>query len=427
MTVGIVSITENDVHTNGHNPNGHIPTADLENSPIIDRPMLRSEIERHLRNIGLWSSSGDRDFSKHSIRLMHKFHREETQARIVKALGKVRIERYVEEYIANGDEIVAEEIAPIIELVDTEERSRVFRFATLFWSIPVSLGYGRRMRFLVRDQHNGKLIGVFALCDPVFNLRVRDEWIGWDQAGRRERLVNTMSAYVVGAVQPYSELLGGKLVTALVGSKEVGDKFAERYGDTIGHISKVRKNAKLTLATFTSALGRSSIYNRVRLYNGSSEHPAVALYRRGFTEGFGHFQISEDHFRQLRKILEEDDHPYISPRMGTGPNWRIRVARAGLEKLGFRDADVVLRHGIRREVYVMPIADNARAFLAGEDEYPHFNNQLDADEISSMALHRWIIPRSKRRPNFQNYRRDGMMDQLPVQNNVLTQPTLFNS
>ncbi len=34
------------------------------------------------------------------------------------------------------------------------------------------------MRYLVYDRNNDKLIGIFALTDPVFNLRVRDAWIG---------------------------------------------------------------------------------------------------------------------------------------------------------------------------------------------------------------------------------------------------------
>lgn len=37
------------------------------------------------------------------------------------------------------------------------------------------------MRFLVWDEHHEKLIGIFALGDAVFNLRSRDELIGWTQ------------------------------------------------------------------------------------------------------------------------------------------------------------------------------------------------------------------------------------------------------
>ncbi len=384
--------------------NGHI-AAGLEDTQPVDRVALRSDIEDHLRQLGLWDRPADAELSKQNIRDIHNSHRTMAHAKIRKALGERRIREMIEAHIANGDEVDPEKIEPAIELVNTEKLSRIFRFATLFWSVPASMGYGRRMRFLVRDRRNGKLIGVFALCDPVFNLTPRDDWIGWDQAGRRARLVHTMSAYVVGAVRPYSDLLGGKLVTSLIASREVGKMFDERYGHTAGIISGQRKNARLTLVTFTSALGRSSIYNRVRLYNGSSDHPVVALDGHGYTKGFGHFQIREEHFRQLRQILVEDEHSYISPRMGTGPNWKIRVVRAGLEKIGFEEADAVLRHGIRREVYVMPIADNAKKFLAGQDESPLFDNQYDASAVSELARKRWVIPRASRRPGFRAFRR----------------------
>ena len=36
------------------------------------------------------------------------------------------------------------------------------------------VGFGRRLRFLVWDDSNGKLIGILAIGDPVFNLSVRD-------------------------------------------------------------------------------------------------------------------------------------------------------------------------------------------------------------------------------------------------------------
>ena len=80
----------------------------------------------------------------------------------------------------------------------------LFRLASLTWSVPVSNGFGRRLRFLVWDNHNGKLIGIIAIGDPVFNLSVRDNLIEWDVKARGERLVNIMDAYVLGALPPYS-------------------------------------------------------------------------------------------------------------------------------------------------------------------------------------------------------------------------------
>ena len=269
------------------------------------------------------------------------------------------------------------------------------------------------MRYLVKDRTNGKLIGIFALGDPVFNLRVRDEWIGWNQARRRERLVNVMDAYVMGAVPPYTDLLGGKLVASLIASDEVARTFEERYLNSVGKISGEKKQARLALVTVTSALGRSSIYNRLRLMPSTQRPstPVVELRRLGETIGYGHFQITDDLFSHLRRALQEDEHKYADGhRFGDGPNWRIRVARAGLQAVGL-EPNKVLRHGIRREVYVMPIARNARAFLAGKDAELEFDHRR-VGELAALARDRWMVPRANRRPAYRQFRREQLWDKL---------------
>jgi hypothetical protein len=119
---------------------------------------------------------------------------------------------------------------PRLELVEADTwQSDLFRLAGLSWSVPVSAGFGRRLRYLVWDDSNEKLIGIIALGDPVFNLKVRDELIDWTSKDRAKRLVNIMDAYVLGAVPPYNFLLGGKLVASLIRTKEVRDDFAKKY------------------------------------------------------------------------------------------------------------------------------------------------------------------------------------------------------
>ena len=249
--------------------------------------------------------------------------------------------------------------------------------------------------------------------DPVFNLRARDAWIGWNQADRREKLVNMMDAYVVGAVPPYSDLLGGKLITSLIASKEVADVFEERYGDREGIITGNRKKARLALVTVTSALGRSSMYNRLKLFANDEERrenpPVVELLRIGTTTGYGHFQISEELFSRLREFLRETEHPYVDGhQFGNGPNWRIRLLRVGLESIGL-NAEYILKHGIQREVYVMPIASNSRDFLAGKDRELVFNHR-SVEEISNLAKGRWIVPRAHRDPSYREFRRERFLD-----------------
>ena len=324
------------------------------------------------------------------------------------------MELFLEE-IASGDEVDPANIRPeLVEVRSNARSGKLFRFASLLWSIPVSQGYGRRLRYLVKDRSNGKLIGIFALGDPVFNLRVRDEWIGWNQAERRERLVNLMDAYVVGAVPPYGSLLGGKLVASLMASQEVGNTFQERYGGSEGLISGKQKQARLTLVTVTSALGRSSMYNRLKLLSrdkSEREERVVELRKLGTTTGYGHFQITDDLFSQLRGVLQEDGHKYADGhQFGDGPNWRIRVARIGLQSLGL-NPDEILKHGIRREVYAMPIATNTCAFLSGRDEESTFD-YMTVDEISELARNRWLLPRSKRRPGYKKFSREHLRDVL---------------
>ena len=268
------------------------------------------------------------------------------------------------------------------------------------------------MRYLVTDQYNGKVIGVFGLTDPVFNLRTRDEWIGWNAQQRRDALVNCMDAYVVGAVPPYSSLLGGKLVASLMGSAEVGEAFFKRYGSSKGQISKKHKAARLVLVTVTSALGRSSIYNRLKLMeqDGENSRALVELIRVGTTVGFGHFHLSEALFAQIRQMVRDNGHEYADAHQyGDGPNWRIRLSRVGLSMLGL-DPNL-LRHGIEREVYVLPLSVNCKEFLRGQVEEAYLDRPT-VREISLAAKQRWILPRAERRPEYAAFQKTGIIRQL---------------
>ena len=223
-------------------------------------------IHEHLAGLG-FSKNGKGYFvegglTKQKIRDLHSVQRKDIlrqRRSFVETQGAALIKHF-----ATGREINPADISPeIVEVKSDSFDSRLFRFASLLWSVPVSQGFGRRLRFLVRDRQNGKLIGIFALGDPVFNLSARDNWIGWNHEDRCDRLVHVMDAYVVGAVPPYSQLIGGKLVAALMTSQEVKKAYERKYLGSESVIRKKKHRARLVLLTTTSALGRSSIYNRL--------------------------------------------------------------------------------------------------------------------------------------------------------------------
>lgn len=58
---------------------------------------------------------------------------------------------------------------------------------------------------------------------------IRDQWIGWGAEVKASRLYHVMDAYVLGAVPPYSQLLGGKLIALAAASDEVRMVFWDRY------------------------------------------------------------------------------------------------------------------------------------------------------------------------------------------------------
>jgi hypothetical protein len=361
---------------------------------------LRERLLAHLRELGVngekrrFSGNGE---GKATIRALHKPQRDAYRERERAFVAKYGYD-LVQRHFADGSELDPRAVCPALTLVEGEgEHANLFRLSTLLWSVPVSRGYGRRMRFLVRDDTTDKLIGVFALCDPVFNLKARDNWIGWNVEERRQRLVNVMDAYVVGAVPPYSQLIGGKVVAALMTSMDVCQAFADKYKDRPGIISEEKKNPKLALLTVTSALGRSSLYNRLRI-RGLFDFQFI-----GKTEGWGHFQVPDDIFYDMRRLLQLEDHTYASGhQFGQGPNWRMRVVRVALQRMGL-DQDL-LRHGIAREVYAAPLASNWRECLCGQSTTYQIKRP-SADEIGRRAVERWLRPRANRFPDYQHWTR----------------------
>src|SRR5712692_7070421 len=346
---------------------------------------LRRRVLRELRGMGFRTRSGvlvPPDLSaKQAVRELHHRQRVNLLGRNARFLEAWE-ERLISHF-ASGTEVEADRIRPEVEVVRSEEQTALFRYATLSWSVPVSQGFGRRTRFLVRDKQNGKLIGIFALGDPVYNLTARDQVIGWDVTQRNERLYNVLDAFILGAVPPYRALLGGKLV-AMAALSEQTQAFIERkYRGTITEIQKVTKRPRPVLITTSSALGRSSLYNRLRYCERLLYVPV------GYSRGWGHFHFSADLFAEMCDLLN-DDGGVPSHRFGNGPNWRMRTLKAALGKLQL-DSDL-LHHGVRREIFLAPLAKNWQAFLLGQAERCQWY-RFDLDDLARFFRERWAVGR----------------------------------
>ncbi len=381
----------------------------MSKSQIVKIPgaeaRLRRKIRQHFKRLDFTKGEDGElvppGFDKQSYRDMHSHQREvklvENSRWIIGHADKLI------NYFASGADVRVKDIRPRLEVIRAGTwQSNLFRLATYYWRVPISEGYGRRMRFLVWDDSNGKLIGIFALGDAVFNLKARDELIGWDHSRRSEALVNMMDAYVLGAVPPYNMLLGGKLIASLIQTRDVVNAFHSKYYDSVGLISGKSKNAQLAVVTTTSALGRSSVYNRLRL-DGNTIFKSI-----GYTSGWGHFHISNALFIELKNYLESiGDESFDSHDYGQGPNYRLRVVRQAFSKLGMNPA--LARHGLTREVFFCPLASNAIKLLRGGNKKARYVGLPTVKKRASNALNRWVIPRSERMPQYRDWESENFL------------------
>jgi hypothetical protein len=372
---------------------------------------LRRRILMELRRVGVSTanlSSNEGHASKDEVRLLHARQRTQLLARQKAFVMEWQTELL--EWFAHGTEVEPREITPRVVQVRTEEHASLFRFASLHWSVPVSRGYGRRTRFLVVDGQNEKLIGIFALGDPVYNLTARDQLIGWNVKQRNERLYNVLDAFVLGAVPPYRQLLGGKLVAMTAVSDTTREIIKRKYQGRKTTINKEVKQSRPVLITTTSALGRSSLYNRLKFKDSLLFQPV------GYTRGFGHFQFSEPLFQAVLDFLGSNGG-VPGYKFGMGPNWRIRTIRVALKELSL-DKNLI-QHGIRREVFLAPLARKWKEYLRGETNRPEWHT-FKLEELAEFFRNRWAEPRAARDPSYLDVRREDMalirsVTRLPTQ------------
>jgi hypothetical protein len=63
----------------------------------------------------------------------------------------------------------------------------------------------------------------------------------------------------------------------------------------------------------------------------------------------------------------------------------------------------LLRHGIKREVFITELATNAPQILNGKRKHPKYDDLLSVAAIAKLAKERWIIPRAERCPDFRTH------------------------
>lgn len=336
---------------------------------------------------------------------LRQIHRPASQLEIAARQDWLR--RHLPKYLpffASGDEIVPERVDPELVEVTTEQQHDLFRVARLLWSIPFSKGYGRRLRFLIIDRANGRLMGLLALQSPPLSFPARDRLFRYPPGKKTELVNQTMDIQTLGAVPPYDRLLGGKLVALVAASNEIRQVYWRKYFGRATEMEQRILPPHLVALTTTSAFGRSSLYNRLS-YNGT-----VIAESLGYTEGYGIFHLMEL-YPLFREFLESQG---ISTRggFGTGPRRKWQTMVRALEGCGL--SSNLLRHSVKREVFLFRLVDNLEAYMEGRDAEPVYRN-LSFSELVAWWRERWLLPRAQRVDGWQDWRKETIRNLLLIE------------
>jgi len=224
-----------------------------------------------------------------------------------------------------------------------------------------------------------------------------------DQVG-----INLMDISVCGAIAPYNEILGGKLVCMLLCSPEINQYYYKRYKHVDSIIASsmrggsVKKNPLLVLLGTTSLYGiGSSQYNRVKIPSGSiggKEGEVVKYHQIGYSKGFGTFHFSKTTNTWIKNLLaKKEGGKKVNSIFGEGVNPYLRQHREALSEVKL-PSDILLQHGDKRVVYGISLTHNFREILLNLDKSPKYiipqsNAKKRTEMIVEFWYSRWLASR----------------------------------
>lgn len=234
---------------------------------------------------------------------------------------------------------------------------------------------------------------------------------------------NVMEIITCGAVAPYNQILGGKLVAMLMTSPQVVSDVKSRYDGKVSLIASgmagrsIRRQPALSLLTTSSlyALG-SAQYNRVRvpgeIVGATGE---IRYVRVGTTDSFGTVQFASDTTENLMAVarLANRKQRLVNNLFGEGMSPKLRSLRMGLDGLGLKP-DEYLRHHSPRLLYAVPLASNAPDVMLGLTRRPRYvlatrGGLRTTDQIAAHWFERWAkarVARPASLPLLRESRRD---------------------
>lgn len=123
-----------------------------------------------------------------------------------------------------------EDFAPVdVQLVKSREQRLLFRdLLSHYHYLGYAMPYGARMQYLVWvSRPRQEVVGCVQFSSPAWRMKVRDEWIGWDDGTRAKRLqhiVNNSRFLLVGKIRNLASMAMAQVF------KRLRDDWEGQYG-----------------------------------------------------------------------------------------------------------------------------------------------------------------------------------------------------
>ena len=226
-----------------------------------------------------------------------------------------------------------------------------------------------------------------------------------------------MELNVCGAIPPYNEILGGKLVALLALSPQIMHDYKERYGARPSEIASRLKGKPVCRPADLVYIGTTSLY-----YVGSSQYnrlkiPAKTFANNSFdlnwkeigkTMGYGTMHISKATTMALTEATS-DGYTKINHVFGEGASPKMRLMRMAINQLletSNEDSSEFSKHAMSRIVYGACLAENTKEYLLGLAEKPHYYCDVEqwkkgTQKIIQFWQERWLASRINYEPVFE--------------------------
>jgi hypothetical protein len=307
----------------------------------------------------------------------------------------------IKTHLIDGSKLEIDKIDPeIIEVQPESNEEKLFRWWNIiWWSLPYERAYGRQMRFVVWDKYHKAPIGLIGLQSPILSWAPRDKYLGIEPDVRDYWVNQSLSAQRIGALPPYNDVLGGKLVSLLMTADVVRDTFQRKYADQKTVIKQRLIPSNLLFITTTGAYGKSSVYNRLKFNNET-----VAKFI-GYTQGTGTFHIPNSLYQDLVKYLEKKGIN-VKRGYGSGPSRKLRLIDQALQSLGFANG---ITHGVKRALYLFPLVNNLKEVITDNEE-PVWTHR-DIREMTDFWRSKWAHPRATKDESYLEFSGDAFIEQ----------------